>query len=271
MINLSNSNEHTLSIRVHADGFCFAVHNPKNDSEYLFRPYPIDTTKPITANLKNAIEELELLNQSYQHTYLQIADGRYAITPKEFYSEQSARGLFAPNFTHIADRELILHNEVGDDNPAIILFGIDRSLHKLVHAHFTDVHIYHSITSLARFSIGKSTESHLPYCMVVIDSKEVTFLCVSNEEPMLVNTFPYSDLSDILFYILNCWQTLGLSQENVPLWVAGRNRQSTAFIKEAKTFIHTVAQVSPSNEFHASELSRIPNIPFDLQALIACE
>ena len=124
MIDFNHTKQYTLSIRLSADGFCFAVHNPRNDSEYLFRPYPIDTTKPITANLKNAIEELELLNQSYQHTYLQIADGRYAITPKEFYSEQSARGLFAPNFTHIADRELILHNEVGDDNPAIILFGI---------------------------------------------------------------------------------------------------------------------------------------------------
>ncbi|MBO5860482.1 MAG: DUF3822 family protein, partial [Alistipes sp.] len=48
VIDFNKTRQYTLSIRLSADGFCFAVHNPQVPSEYAFQPYSIDPLKTLT-------------------------------------------------------------------------------------------------------------------------------------------------------------------------------------------------------------------------------
>jgi hypothetical protein len=71
--------------------------------------------------------------------------------------------------------------------------------------------------------------------------------------------------------LLNCWQILGLSQTEDTLHLAGNARNAKEIIKELSKFIQNIHTIHPAEEFHSTELARLGEIPFDLQALIVCE
>ena len=96
-------------------------------------------------------------------------------------------------------------------------------------------------------------------------------MCFNNGSPLLINTFNGNDITDVPYFLLNCWQMLGLSQTDDTLYIASNSRNTKTLVKELNRFIQNIHLLRPAEEFHTTELARIDELPFDLQALIACE
>ena len=76
--------QHILSIRFSADGFYFAILNPKAKEEsdsYTYYIYEVDESLSLTANLKQALTDLEWLSYSYQAVNLLIDTPRFTLMP----------------------------------------------------------------------------------------------------------------------------------------------------------------------------------------------
>ena len=269
VIDFNKSKQYTLSIRLSTDGFCFAIHNPLIDNEYAYHPYKIDAHKSIGANLKSAIEELALLKHTYATVNILFANTAYTIVPKEFYAEQCAHDLYAQNFPQAATTE-ILSNIVGDDQ-AVVLFSMESQLRKLITERFPKANIYASISPLINYASEKSFTNNKRFCFVHLHKHYADVLCFNNGAPLLINTFNGNDIADVPYFLLNCWQMLGLSQTDDTLYVASNTRNTKTLIKELNRFIQNIHLLRPAEEFHSTELARIDELPFDLQALIACE
>ena len=80
----SNSNQYILSIRFSADGFYFAILNPKAKEEsdsYTYYIYEVDESLSLAANLKQAIAQLDWLSYTYQAVHIVIATHRFTLMP----------------------------------------------------------------------------------------------------------------------------------------------------------------------------------------------
>ena len=121
----SNSNQHILSIRFSADGFYFALLNPKakeNNSESSTHfIYKVDESLSITANLKHAIDEVEWLNYKYKSVQIVIATQRFTIVPLDLFEDEYAETLFYHNFQSI-DNEVVEYNILQKNN-SVVLYG----------------------------------------------------------------------------------------------------------------------------------------------------
>ena len=62
-----------------------------------------------------------------------------------------------------------------------------------------------------------------------------------------------------------------MSQTDDTLHIVGQQRATKALLKELTLFIQNIHIIRPAEEFHSTELARVDEMPFDLQALIACE
>ena len=269
MIDFKKTRQYTLSIRLSTDGFCFAVHNPKVANEYAYLPYRIDPSKPLTANLKTAVEETEMLRHTYGAVNILIADASYTLVPKEYYAEQYKED-FYKQAMGTTTNSIVLHNFVGDEH-AVVLFGIERQLHRYLTTQYPKAHIVAAMTPLIHFGVEHSYTKNKRYCLLHLHKRSIDFMCYENASPLFVNTFQYCDTADAMYYILGCWSTLGLSQTDDTLHIVGQSRQGKTLTKELEKFIQHIHLVRPAEEFHSTELARIDEIPFDLQALIACE
>ena len=240
------------------------------DNEYVYHPYHIDTRKSITANLKAATEELTLLKHTYATVNILLANTTYTIVPKEFYADQCAHDLYAQNFPQGPTTTKILSNIVGEEQ-AVVLFCVDAQLYKFIVDRFPKAQIYASISPLINYATEKSSTTNKHFCFVHLHRNSANLLCFNNGAPQLINTFNDNDIADIPYFLLNCWQMLGLSQTDDTLYIASTIRNTKTLVKELNRFIQNIHLLRPAEEFHSTELARIEEIPFDLQALITCE
>ena len=270
MIDFNKTRQYTLSIRLSTGGFCFAVHNPKADNEYAVQPYRRDPSKPLASNLKAAIAETTMLRHTYETVNISLADIPYTLLPKEYYDEQYESELYQYNICTSDPNSIVMHNTVADGQ-AVLLFAIEKQLHKLITTHYPKANVYAAISPVINFGAERSYAIGKRYCLLHAHRHSIEFMCYENAMPLLVNTFKYKDAADAIFYLLNCWTTLGLSQSTDTLHIAGQLRHTKAITRDLEKFIQHIHLVRPAEEFHSTELARIDEMPFDLQALIACE
>ena len=270
MIDFNKTRQYTLSIRLSTDGFCFAAHNPLADNEYAYQPYRIDVHKSLAANLKTAIAETEMLRHTYGTVNILLDHVPYTVVPKEYYAEQCAHDIFLQNFPRSAANIQVMANVVGEEQ-AVVLFGLDGQLHKLISEQYPKARLSAAIAPLINYAVEKSYACKHRYCLVHLRKRSVDLLCVDNGAPLFINTFGGDDVADIPYFLLNCWQMLGLSQTDDTLHIAGTTRNSKSLVKELSRFISNVRWVRPAEEFHSTELARIDDMTFDLQTLISCE
>ena len=270
MIDFNRTKQYTLSIRLSTDGFCFTVHNPQAENEYTYLPYAIDPTKSLTANLKLAVQENEMLRRIYTTVNIILAEVSYTIVPKEYYAESHERELYIQNFPQTTDNTVVQSNLVGDEQ-AVVLFGIERQLYQYLTERYPKAHIYASVSPLINYGVEKSYTAPRNYCLVHQQKQRTDMLCLTNGSLLFANTFCDRDTNNILYFLLNCWQTLGLSQTEDILHLAGTSRNARTLAQELQKFIKTIHTIRPAEEFHSTELARISEMPFDLQALITCE
>ena len=270
VIDFNKTRQYTLSIRLSAGGFCFAVHNPQTPNEYAFQPYSIDPLKTLTNNLKTAVVNTEMLKHTYGAVNIILADTSYTLVPKEFYDEQYKEEFYRQNISTPITGSVIMHNFVGDEQLAVI-FAIEKQLHRFITNRWAKAQVYASISPIISFGIERSYTSGKKYNLLHLHKHGIDFMCYENTTPLFVNTFQYKDSADALFYLLNSWTSLSLSQTDDTLHIAGQSRHGKSLIREIKKFIQNIHLVRPAEEFHSTELARIDEMPFDLQALIACE
>lgn len=270
MIDFNRTKQYTLSIRLSTDGFCFTVHNPQADNEYAYLPYTIDPTRSLTANLKHAVQENEMLRHTYATVNIILAEVAYTIVPKEFYAESHKRELYLQNFPQTKDSTVVLDNRVGEEQ-AVVLFGTERQLYQYLTERYPKAQIYASVSPLISYGTEKSYTIPGNYCLVYQQGQRTDMLCLANGSLFFANTFSDRDTNNILYFLLNCWQTLGLSQIEDTLHFAGTSRKAKALVQELKKFIKTIHTIRAAEEFHSTELARIGEMPFDLQILITCE
>ncbi len=270
MIDFNKTRQYTLSIRLSTDGFCFAVHNPLATSEYAFQPYRIDPLKSVTSNLKAAAEDTEMLKHTYGAVDILLADTPYTLVPREYYAEQYKDELYRYNISGTDTGNVIMTDTVGDEQ-AVVLFAIEKQLHKYITTQYPKARLHAAISPFINFGLERSYANGKRYCLLHVQKHNFDFMCYENATPLFANTFHYRDTADALYYLLNCWATLSLSQTDDTLHIAGHSRQVKALTKELGKFIQHIHTIRPAEEFHSTELARTDEMPFDLQALIACE
>ena len=270
MIDFNRTKQYTLSIRLSTDGFCFTVHNPQVDNEYAYLPYTIDPTRSLTANLRLAVQENEMLRRIYATVNIILAETAYTIVPKEYYAESHKRELYLQSFPQTTDNTIVLSNLVGDEQ-AVVLFSIEHQLHQYLTERYPKAQIYASVSPLINYGVEKSYTMTRSYCLVHQQRQRTDILCLTNGSLLFANTFNDRDINNTLYFLLNCWQTLGLSQTDDTLYLTGTSRNVKVLTRELEKFIKTVHTIHPAEEFHSTELARIGEMPFDLQILIACE
>lgn len=67
------------------------------------------------------------------------------------------------------------------------------------------------------------------------------------------------------------WQQLNYNQEKDELHLTGKLEDKEELLKELRNYLRQVFVINPKAEFNRSEISKIEEIPFDMQTLLLCE
>jgi len=255
MFNVNNAQQYTLSIRVSADGFCFAAHHPQRPEEYAFQPYASDPLLPALANLKQAWETLPMLRQSYANVQMLLADAPCEVLPAELCGEWSG-----------GSGEGLAVSVVSGRTALTLRFVPDRALLAWAEETFPGVRIMPGLYPVLRFALGQGLTQTLCH----LRGRSMDIISMRDGRLQFVNTFDCDTATTALYYLMGTWQTLGLSQTDDVLTLVGRSACERELKAKLSRFIRHIDEPRSADLFHTTELARLAAVPFDLQALVAC-
>lgn len=242
----SNSNQYILSIRFSADGFYFALLNPKakeNSDSSTYYIYKVDESLSFTANLKQAINELEWLSYKYMAVHIVITTQRFTIVPLDYFEDEHAESIFYHNFQSI-DNEVVEYNII-QKNEVVVLYGIDKVLLTMLYNQFPEAQVKVQATSLIEFLTLQNYHASQRQMLCLIAKDSIILAAMDHHNLLLCNGFSCTHTSDRLYYILHCWKQLGMNQQNDELLLAKQLEDTDELKQELERYIGHITPTTP--------------------------
>ena len=136
---------------------------------------------------------------------------------------------------------------------------------------FPTARFFSTASPLTEYFARKSRLGNSRKLYTYIREQQMEVFCFDKGNLLLINSFPCKQTTDRVYYLLYVWQQLNYNQERDELHLTGILKDKEELLKELRNYLRQVFVISPKAEFNRSEISKIEEIPFDMQTLLLCE
>lgn len=263
-INVSRSNQYTLSIRLSTDGFSFSIFNPVlEDRSISYFQQEIDPSLSFIANLKQVFRENEFLSYPYKLVKVMIVNNRSTLIPFELFDDEQNESIFYYNHAK-RENEQILYNILKKSN-LVVLFGINIPIFNFIKEQYPAVRFYSQLSPFIELFSVKSRFGDTKKMYAYLKNDSLDVFCYERGRMLLTNSFACQTKEDRIYYLLNTWKQLLLNQEKDELYLTGNTEGRDELLKELNRFILEVSVIDPTEEFENISVEGEGGIPFDMQ------
>ena len=228
----------------------FAVLNYMSKELVEFGYYTAEEDEP---GYVNFFENNEVMNGRYYQTAVAYEANECVQIPSAVYKYEE--GQLHVDAVH--GRE-VHANIISENLPALNLYNVYRmpaNLQSTISRKFLSGKFWHFYTVVL-----KNMSSHQSQTMF-IDFKrdEISVVALKENKLLLAQAFSYTTPEDLLYYLLKCCQQLGLSQQEVKVYLSGLIEKDSAIYRELyKYFIDLEFEILRSGLKLAEELKVHP-------------
>lgn len=268
-IDLSNTEQCTLSVRLSAEEFSYSIYNPAQAKAYRFFKKDTNENLSMAANVKEAIKENDFLKQVYRKVNVMVVTKKFTLIPFELFEDEQVESILYHSHTR-NENEIVLYNILKKAN-VVVAFAVDKSAHWQILDQFPDANFYCQASPLTEYLSGRSKQGNNLKMYAYLRKSSVDVMCYDRGKVLLINNFKCSETADIIYYLLYVWKQLEFNQERDELHLMGNSPNKESLANGLKQFVRQLFVISPKKEFSLNELSKVEDIPFDLQILSLCE
>lgn len=265
-IDFSKSEQYTLSIRLSTDGFSFSIYNPIAGDSFGYIRKEIRQTCSMAANLKEITAQSDFLLHPYKRVNILSVSRRFTLIPFDLFDDEQAETLFYYNFPKSAN-ELILYTILKKTN-AVVVFSIDKTVHQQLKELFPAARFYSQAATLIEHFAGKSRFGNSRKMYVYLRDNDMDVFCFERGKLLFANSLECSSTADRIYYLLHLWKQSDFDQERDEIHLTGMLEQKEELTAALKNYLKQVYIINPRAEFNNSELTRIDEVPFDMQTLL---
>jgi hypothetical protein len=245
-IDFNHPEQYTLSIRLGTDGFSFSIYDPSGNSLLLTQRREVEAGLSITANMRKAINESDILDHAYRQTDVLPVSKRFTLIPAELFAEDRTEECFHYNFFP-QENETVLY-DVLPKNGAVLLYALDKSLHDLLKEQYPQVRFQSPISSRAeRFAAeGRAGAGRKMY--VYVHREFIEVYAYAGGRLALLNAYDCLNNADRAYYLLYAWKQLAMDQQADGLGIMGGGEDRDGLVREMRRFIRNVTLPDPDTK-----------------------
>ena len=241
----SPSPESTISIRLSTDGFCFSVLDPTSEDSTSFVDLPVDDERSLTANLRQAFRQTELLRQAYRRANVLVAGSRWTLLPLEMFDDDQAEQVLY--YTHPAsDHEVVGYN-ILKRLDAVVVYAVDRAVYDFVRQQWPEVRIYAQSTPLLEHFAYRSRMGNSRKLYAFVHGEYLNVYALDRGRLLLGNSMACRVTADRVYYLMYLWRQLGLDQARDELHLSGLLPQKEALVQELRRYVRQVFVANPAS------------------------
>lgn len=231
--------KNSLSILISQDGLSYSIYDIDDKKVQALVSMLFDVNK--ADEIRKFIEDEGLKDAQFENINVVYATRNVTIVPDAIFDENSAESIYALNRIISPDDE-IRYSRL-PKSQTVIVFAIEKETSSLLDELFTRYNLYPQSYPLIETGLTKTKISEKPNrqrMLVQVFENFFEILVIDKGQIVNYNTYNYKSANDILYFIVNCFEQLGLSPEECEVAFSGFIEQDSLTVIHLKKFIRTV-------------------------------
>ena len=261
-----NSLQYTLSIRFSTDGLSFCIHDGNHKLLAFFhQPHTLDNKSAIIAKVKKVIVEDELLHLKYKKIYIVPCYKEKTLVPAHIFNKNYISDIYRICLP-TEKNDTILYRKI-KVMEAYLVEALPRSFVTFLTSRYQSLCIVNSAYPFIVDSLSNTllNSNHL---FIDIQDKYFDLLLTQSNEVVMFNSFNYSSLQDLVYYILNCLKQCNINKENLQTTISGNLANDSQLSRAIGKYIPNISilnathlnQIIRNNELNSSGFVHLLNL-----------
>ncbi len=263
--SFGNGIEQKLSVRIASTTFEIAVLDTSRSTIVAFESWRFDNNDD-PGNFADSLEKIRSdsfsLGRHYNKANVIIDSAVYTLIPAELFKEEEAEKYI--EFNHSLASKEAVHFDSIESIAVKNVYQVPLSVEKVCRQWFTDLKFQNTCTILinSRLKIKSTPETVFVY----FSGNRFDVIVADNGRLKFCNSFTFSSAQDIIYYILNVYQKLGMDTSATPIMLAGEITKESSGYETIYRYIRNVSFAQrPDNIQLCEALKEMPEqMYFDL-------
>ena len=262
-----NSSQYILSIRYATDGLSFCVHNSTEQLlVFFFQPFNLENEDALIAKVKKVITEDDLLNLKYKKVYVIPCNKEKIFIPAHSFQKESLADMYRlciqPN-----KNDTLLYQKIKVMD-SYVVESLARNFTTFLSTRYQQICI---VNSVYPFIIQSLSNTSLYTFQLFIDIHALYFdllITDKNKNVLVVNSFDYGSITDIIYHTLNCLKQTGINIERLQATISGNLMTDPMLKNTLSKYIPNISiltdipllQLIKNNQLNSSSFIHLQNI-----------
>jgi len=266
----------TLSIRLSADGFCFFVSNPQDNSLIKAKRFVAKEGESLSDLLLRELGQPEFYNRNIDQVFV-LTSAPSTRVPIEEFRREEAQTLYELVFNIPDIEKLHVGYNILPRLEAVELYSIPRDVEDTILQFYPTARFFGTNSMLLERLLHleeeeeESTYQRLYLCFL---PEQICLFKFEGGKLAFANGYQTSSIENMVYLILYAWKTLGLNAETDHLVfitneASGSSMSnSTRLSTRLTNFLAHIDSITPSMLFPRVPMAHEKELPFDLLALL---
>jgi hypothetical protein len=246
-LDINTTENYELAVQAGPDGFSFCILDTLRNKFVLIRSFEPDENKYYNGeNIKDFIVKDDFLTRKYKNVRIVLPSAKFTTIPAPLFDPSKKDDYF--NFNHKPESNEVILSNKNTDPDLYVVYSISRSVYDAVTSFWPTVHPCIHIIPLLNHISRERRSVHGNYIHLHIERDFFNLIIFRGNDLKFCNTFRYRNISDILYFVLNVFQKLGLKQEET-VHLSGITEKFDDLSSIFSVYIRTLKFSEPGGNF----------------------
>lgn len=242
--------KNSLSILITQDGLSYSILDKSDNKIQSLVSMRFDADLDKSKQIGDFFDSEEIKAADFDSIKIVYATQKTTIVPDAIFDENNAEKIYMLNHKPIAD-EYITYTRL-PKSQTVIVFAITKEIKLLLDNLFPGHSLYPQAYPLIETGLTKTKISEMPNrqrMLVQVYEDFFEILVIDKGQIVCYNTYAYKSSNDILYFIINTFEQLGLPQEDCEITFSGFIEQDDLAVLHLKKFVRTVYFESINSDY----------------------
>lgn len=246
-LDINSTENYDLSVEVSTDCLSFCLLDTIRNKYILIRSFGADENKYYKPEqIEEIIEKDDFLRKKFRKVKCVMPSPRFTLVPSQLYDPGKKDNYFTFNHSQQED-SVILANKIADPD-AFLVFSENRPLTGLINSFYPGTNIYHHLRILLDHSCNSRKRLNGNYLSIHIERDYFSLIIFTDNVLKFCNSFSYRNTSDILYFVLNVFNNLGIGQEET-LYFSGYAEKYDDLTSGFSMYVRNIKFAEPNGNF----------------------
>jgi hypothetical protein len=246
-LDINSTENYEISVELSPDSISFCVLDTIRNKFIMLRSSQPENNHNFTfEKIGEIISNDDFLTKRYKKVNIIMPSPKFTLIPSPLFDPGRKDEYFS--FNHISpESDLILNNKLSDPD-SYLVYTVSQPLYSLVKNKWPGVHPFHQLKPLLEYICGSGRNSGDVYVHVHVERDFFNLIYYNNNTLRFCNSFNYRNTSDILYYILNVFNSMNIKKEET-VYLSGQTERYDDLFSSLALYIRNVKFAEPSGNF----------------------